>query len=83
LPRLKIKEVNMRLYLGNLPENFTENELCTILNKYSLLELDKNNSFAIVRVEQGQKAIDDLNGLVINGKELKVLPAVDRQKQCA
>ena len=76
----------MRLYVGNLAEHATEKCLQDLFGKYgihgdcSIIQSNKK-AFAIVHVEEGEKAIADLDGRTVEGTTLRVLRAVDRSTQ--
>lgn len=77
----------MRLYISNLAEEITDDDLRRAFNKYKIRHFERaqgsnNSTFAIVKVEDGEQAIKDMNGIVVRGCPLQIVPAVDRKKQC-
>ena len=76
----------MRLYVGNLALDITGEELRLAFNNYKLKEFELNqgarSSFAILKVEDGERALKDMNGAIVKGCQVQVAPAVDREKQC-
>jgi len=85
-------EVNMNIYVGNLPYSITEEDLKQafeafgkvtsvniIKDKYS----GRSRGFAFVEMpaeSEAQSAIDGLNGKELKGRELNISKARPRQK---
>ena len=74
----------MEIYIGNLPENYTEKELLETFSQFGNIKsvkiiLDPNTGESegygfveIEKMEEAQKAIDELDGLTIDGKVIFV-----------
>ncbi|MCB0836268.1 MAG: RNA-binding protein [Bacteroidetes bacterium] len=74
----------MNIYVGNIPYNFTEDDLNDMFSNFGEVtsakiiidrETGKSKGFGFVDMEddeEGQEAIDGLNGRDINGRALKV-----------
>jgi len=78
----------MRLYVGNLAVDATQECLHGLFDRYGMhgeCSITKSNkkAFAIVHVEEGDKAIAELDGREVQGTVLRVLKAVDRRTQCS
>lgn len=75
----------MRLYISNLAHEITEDDLREAFYKYKINYLERNQgnktSFAIVKLEDGEGALKDMNGVYVKGCPLKIVRAVDRTKQ--
>ena len=74
----------MEIYIGNLPENYTEKELLETFSQFGNIKsvkiiLDPNTGESegygfveMEKMEEAQKAIDELDGLTIDGKVIFV-----------
>lgn len=74
----------MEIYIGNLPENYTEKELLETFSQFGDVKsvkiiLDPNTEESggygfveMEKMEEAQKAIDELDGLTIDGKVIFV-----------
>lgn len=76
----------MRLYVSNLAEQVTHEDIHRAFMPYKLsaVEINKGHKapFAIIKVEYGERALKDMDGSVVKGCQLRVVPAVDRLTQC-
>jgi len=78
------KELSVNIYVGNISYDLSENELRDEFSKYGEVmsvkiitdrETNRPKGFGFVemrRDEDGAKAIEELNGLMVNGRSLKV-----------
>lgn len=81
----------MKIYIGNLPYDITEVDLREALASYEPIEniyIPKDREtgsargFAFVQLashEIGEKAIEELNGAEIGGRNVKVSEAIERE----
>ncbi len=75
----------MRIFIGNFPFDFSEDELKDFLAPYGLQRLnmvrDRNGiprGFAFADLEDGAAAVSTLDDQPVNGRGLRVCPAIDR-----
>jgi RNA recognition motif-containing protein len=80
-----------RLYVGNLPYTFTQNDLQQIFSEYGTVvstqiisdrETGRSRGFAFVEMatsEGAQKALSELNGKDFEGRSLRVDVAQERK----
>lgn len=85
----------MNIYVGNLTYGATENDLRDLFGEYGTVTkvnvitdkmTGKSKGFAFVEMENdedGQKAIDELNGNDLQGRNLKVNLARPREERPA
>jgi len=75
----------MRIYVGNLAVSTTEEDVISAFKSYKISEVDletgHKTAFAILKVADGERAVKDMNGTKVGGNLLRVVPAVDREKQ--
>ena len=83
----------MKLYVGNLPHSFTEQELTDLFATYGevisakiILDRDTNRSRGFAFVEMGskddaEKAIEELNGKEVGGRTVIVNEARQKEKR--
>ncbi|TFG60579.1 MAG: RNA-binding protein [Spirochaetales bacterium] len=76
----------MRIYVGNLPYKCSEEEIKNVFAQYGMVnsvkiitdrETGRSKGFAFVEMDNGQEAIDGLNGKDFGGRALKVNEARD------
>jgi len=75
----------MKIFVGNYPFDLEEDELREILSPYGLSGLDfvrdpegVSRGFAFAELERGEEVIQDLDGRIIGGRDLRVCRAVER-----
>ncbi len=77
-----------RLYVGNLPFTVTEEELRQLFSQHGEVrsvqvvtdrETGRPRGFAFVEMEDGQAAIQALDGQELGGRSLRVNPARERE----
>ena len=82
----------MKLYVGNLPYNTTEDDLRTLFSNYGSVtsvaiitdrDTGRSKGFAFVEMsnEDADKAITQLNGTEVNGRTLTVNEARPREER--
>ncbi|MCA1589780.1 MAG: RNA-binding protein [Acidobacteria bacterium] len=83
----------MKLYVGNLPFSMSNQDLCDIFGEIGAVETasvvedrdtGRSRGFGFVEMssrEDGEKAIEELNGKDFNGRELKVNEAKPRENR--
>ena len=80
----------MRIYVGNLPYKCTEEELKNLFGQHGAVnsvklisdrETGRSRGFAFVDMENGQAAIDAINGKDFGGRALKVNEAKDTRPE--
>ena len=83
----------MNIYVGNLPYSTTDNDLKNAFGEYGAVTsvniikdrvTGNSKGFAFVEMDnddEGQKAIDELNGKELQGRSLKVNLARPRQER--
>jgi len=81
----------MNIYVGNLPYSVRDDDLQAMFEEYGAVssakvimdrETDRSKGFGFVEMsssEDGQAAIDKLNGLEMNGRPLRVNEARPRE----
>ena len=80
----------MKLYVGNLPFSVTEKELQELFSAFKPSEVTliadkfsgRSKGFGFVTIddnEQAKKAIEEMNGKDVQGRELKVSEARPRE----
>ncbi len=86
-------EINMNIYIGNLPYNITEDDLREAFNEFGQVDsaniiIDKfsgrSKGFGFVEMpndEDAEKAIDSLNDTDFNGRTIKVNQARPREER--
>lgn len=82
LPPLEITErkfsTKSRLYVGNIPKDFTEQELTELCQKYGEVGdifMNKEKNFAFIKLDyhcNAEKAKRELDGFLLNGRNLKI-----------
>ena len=90
--RIYYKELKMNIYVGNLAYSLTENELADEFANYGevtsvkiIVDRENNNrskGFGFIEMSDdtaAQKAIEELNGKVVAGRNLRVNEAKPRQ----
>ena len=81
----------MKLYIGNLPYETTEDELKSLFSEYEIQEVKlivdrdsgRSKGFGFVEIEaedDGNKAIKELNGKELNGRTIIVNEARPKRK---
>ena len=79
--------MSKRLYVGNLPFSITEDELREIFEPHGPIEsvsvitdreTGRPRGFAFVEVENGDQAIEAVNGTELGGRTLRVNEAHER-----
>lgn len=85
----------MNIYVGNLSYETSENDLRNVFGEHGAVSkvnvimdkmTGKSKGFAFIEMEndaEGQKAIDELNGADLNGRNLKVNLAKPREERPA
>jgi RNA recognition motif-containing protein len=85
----------MNIYVGNLSYETSENDLRNVFGEHGAVSkvnvimdkmTGKSKGFAFIEMEndaEGQKAIDELNGADLNGRNLKVNLAKPRTERPA
>lgn len=85
----------MNIYVGNLSYETSENDLRNVFGEHGAVSkvnvimdkmTGKSKGFAFIEMENdadGQKAIDELNGADLNGRNLKVNLAKPREERPA
>ena len=76
-----------KLYVGNLPFSATEDDLRNVFATYVPIsvniitdrETGRARGFAFVEVEDGDKAINEINGADMGGRKLTVNEARERE----
>ena len=83
----------MNIYVGNLSYDTRENDLRTAFEEFGAVEsvkiimdkyTDRSKGFGFVEMkndDEGNKAISDLNGKDLNGRDLKVNAAHPREER--
>jgi RNA recognition motif-containing protein len=82
----------MVLYVGNLPFNITEQEINTYFSQYGEIqsvkliadrETGRKKGYGFIEMgdEDAQKVLDNLSNLIINGRNLKVNEAKQREER--
>ncbi len=83
----------MNIYVGNLPYNTTDDELKQVFAQYGAVSsarvimdhaTSRSRGFGFVEMpnaDEGQKAIDNLNGWQMQGRPLKVNEARPREER--
>jgi RNA recognition motif-containing protein len=82
----------MVLYVGNLPFNITEQEINTYFTQYGEVqsvkliadrETGRKKGYGFIEMgdEDAQKVLDNLSNLIINGRNLKVNEAKQREER--
>lgn len=86
------KSLYMNIYIGNVSYNSTEEDLSNLFSEYGTVDSVKiiinkhtgrSKGFGFVEMnnnEEGQKAIDNLDGYELNGRNLRVDQAKDRDE---
>ena len=81
----------MKLYVGNLPYNTSEEDLRTLFSQHGTVEsvavitdreTGRSRGFGVVEMDDGDaaKAINQLNGRDMGGRPLRVNEAQDRRR---
>ena len=82
----------MNIYVGNVPYNSTEEDLGNLFSEYGTVtsvkiiinkHTGRSKGFGFVEManeEEGQKAVDSLDGHEMNGRNLRVDKAKDRDE---
>lgn len=82
----------MKLYVGNLPWATSEDDLRAAFTPYRITgyvriirdqETGRSKGFGFVEVEDGDKAITEMNGTELSGRIIKVSQAIRRNLQPA
>ena len=83
----------MNIYVGNLPWSMTDEELQDLFAEYGTVsrarhmtdrETGRPRGFGFVEMEsreEGEKAIENLNGVAVDGRDLKVNEARPREER--
>ena len=80
----------MKLYVGNLPWATSEDDLRAAFAPYKITgyvriirdqETGRSKGFGFVEVEEGEKAITEMNGSEFGGRVIKVSQAIRRNAQ--
>ena len=86
----KAAENAMKLFVGNLPYSATEEELTDLFGQHGEVvsvkiimdrETNRSRGFGFVEMSNGEEAIKQLNGLDMNGRNLVVKEAQEREKR--
>jgi len=89
----KISNMAMKLYVGNLPFSTTNQDLNDIFGEIGAVEscnviedreTGRSRGFGFVEMankEDGERAISELNGKEVNGRELKVNEAKPQERR--
>ena len=91
---VKAKELTVKLYVGNLPWSVSNDELEEMFGKVGTVETanvvvdrdtGRSRGFGFVEMSQGyaQRAISDLNGHTVDGRQLRVNEAQSKPQQRA
>lgn len=81
----------MKLYVGNLPNSITEDELTSVFKEYGEIsslkiitdrETGNSRGFGFIEMSDnsGQKAIDELNNSELQGRKLTVNEAQENKQ---
>ncbi|MEZ4529277.1 MAG: RNA-binding protein, partial [Desulfobacterales bacterium] len=79
----------MELYVGNLPDNFSENELKSLFKSYRFKKLriekesGKSGLSGFVEVSEPAavlKAVLECNGMMVKGRKIQVCNAAEREQ---
>ena len=79
----------MQIYVGNLPWSTTEEELKDFFREYQILgpvkiikdhESGRSKGYGFVEVQEGMRAIQEMNGRELKNRPLKVNKAVRKNR---